>query len=88
MTLNEFNQNLQSYFDNGLQYSERAIRDMKKAHIDEAALKKLLLENVNEIIGDENGFILHIKRASKIYAKTEQGTLFINSIVYNPAFAF
>jgi len=39
MTLNEFNQNLQSYFDNGLQYSERAIRDMKKAHIDEDALK-------------------------------------------------
>lgn len=85
MTLNEFNQNVCLYLENGLEYSERAVRDMKTAHIDEAILKKLLSEDVKEIVADENSFIIHIKRASKVYAKIEKDRLVINSIAYNPS---
>lgn len=71
--------------DRPLGYSDRAKRDMERAHFTEEMLVDLL-RNPKKVRPDKDGFVVRAKKTAKIKLRiTEEDTVFVESFSYNQA---
>jgi len=75
---------------NPIQYTEKAARDMKKAHFDEEMLKKILTNPRKVEESGENTYILHGDKTARVKVEiTQDASLLVHWFEYNKvAFVF
>ncbi|AST58427.1 hypothetical protein BFT35_01685 [Thermoanaerobacterium thermosaccharolyticum] len=84
MSLQEAVNKINAAVSNHIQYTDRAARDMKRAHFTEEMLKEILSNPRKVEECGENTYILHNKKTAKLKVEiTQNGSLLVHWFEYN-----
>lgn len=84
MSLKEVSEQIKTLLSNQINYTDRAARDMKRAHFSEGMLKEILSNSIKIEICGENTFILRGKGTAKVKIEIVQNnSLLVHWFEYN-----